>query len=68
MATLDTPAAFAGSPAIGLICRECSHRVPLTPVHVCEQCFAPLEVEYDHERRKLVTRQSIEAGPPTNWR
>jgi threonine synthase len=66
--TSIAPAAFAGSPALGLICRECGHQVPLTPVHVCDQCFAPLEVEYDYDRMRLVTREQIEAGPQTIWR
>ncbi len=72
MTTLTTPAAvpaaFAGSPAIGLVCRECGNQTPLAPVHVCVECFAPLEVEYDLERLKLVTRASIEAGPQSIWR
>ena len=38
------------------------------PVHVCERCFAPLEVAYDEERLRLVTRESIAAGPHTIWR
>ena len=62
------PAAFAGSPASGLICRECGHQTPLAPVHVCTECFAPLEVEYDEAKLRLVTRASIEAGPQTIWR
>jgi threonine synthase len=37
-------------------------------VHVCTECFAPLEVEYDEAKLKLVTRASIEAGPQTIWR
>jgi threonine synthase len=66
--TTAVPAAFAASPALGLVCRECGHRVPLTPVHVCENCFAPLEVEYDQERLRTVTRAQIEAGPQSIWR
>jgi threonine synthase len=62
------PAAFAGSPASGLVCRECGHQTPLAPVHVCTECFAPLEVEYDEAKLRLVTRASIEAGPQTIWR
>jgi threonine synthase len=62
------PAAFAASPAIGLVCRECGHRTPLAPVHVCGNCFAPLEVDYDEDRLRLVTRAQIEAGPQTIWR
>jgi len=66
--TSIAPAAFAGSPALGLVCRECGHQVPLSPVHVCDMCFAPLEVEYDFDRLNLVTREQIEAGPQTIWR
>jgi len=53
----------------GLKCRECGRYYPSTPVHVCEFCFGPLEVDYDYEViRKLISRQSIEAGPPSIWR
>jgi threonine synthase len=68
LTTLDLPAAFADSPARALVCRECQHEVPLSPVHVCEQCFAPLEVGYDLDRMRQVTRKSIEAGPHSIWR
>ena len=68
MTTLDLPAAFADSPARALVCRECRHEVPISPVHVCEQCFAPLEVGYDLDRMRQVTRKSIEAGPHSIWR
>ena len=48
---------------LGLKCKECGHRVPVTPVHVCEQCFGPYEVEYDYAAMKgKVTRESIGAG------
>src|ERR1700742_177398 len=54
----------AMSYVLGLKCKECGHRVPVTAVHVCEQCFGPYEVDYDYARMKgKVTRQSIEAGP-----
>jgi threonine synthase len=66
--TLSIPAAFADSPARALVCRECRHEVPLAAVHVCEQCFAPLEVGYDEDRLRRVTRESIAAGPQTIWR
>ena len=65
---LSRPAAFADSPAAGLVCRECGHTLELSPVHVCDRCFAPLEVAYDEDRLKLVTRESIAAGPKTIWR
>ena len=53
----------------GLKCRECGRYYPLTPAHVCEFCFGPLEVDYDYEvLRGRVTRESIAAGPPSIWR
>ena len=65
---ITRPAAFADSPASGLVCRECRTAVPLAPVHVCLECFAPLEVAYDEDRLRAVTRASIAAGPQTIWR
>jgi threonine synthase len=54
---------------LGLKCKECGHRVPATPQHVCEQCFGPYEVEYDYAAmRGKVTRESIAAGPHSLWR
>ncbi|GAC1439937.1 MAG: threonine synthase [Mycobacteriales bacterium] len=59
---------LTGSPARSLKCRECGTEVPLAPVHVCLECFAPLEVAYDEDALRLVTRESIAAGPQTIWR
>jgi threonine synthase len=56
------------SAAAGLRCRECGADYALTPAHVCELCFGPLEVSYDAERLARVTRESVEAGPATMWR
>ena len=54
---------------IGLRCRECGRRYPVEPLSICEYCFGPLEVEYDYERaRTTMTREAVEAGPPTLWR
>jgi threonine synthase len=54
---------------IGLKCKECGHRVPVAPVHVCESCFGPYEVEYDYAKMKgNVTRESIARGPKSLWR
>ena len=54
---------------LGLKCKECGHRVPVSPVHVCEQCFGPYEVEYDYAAmRGKVTRESIARGPKSLWR
>jgi threonine synthase len=53
----------------GLKCRECGRGYPAAPIHVCEFCFGPLEVDYHYDAMKgVVTRASIEAGPPSMWR
>ncbi len=55
--------------ARNLRCRECGHQYGLTPSNVCEFCFGPLEVVYDYAAIKSrISRDSIEAGPPTMWR
>lgn len=54
---------------LGLKCKECGHTAPAKPLHVCEACFGPYEVDYDYAAmRGKVTRQSIEAGPRSLWR
>ena len=41
----------------GLKCRECGRPYPADPLHVCEFCFGPLEVDYDYDSlRRVVTR------------
>ncbi len=53
----------------GLKCRECGRHYPSSPIHVCEFCFGPLEVDYDYEViASQVSRAKIEAGPPSIWR
>jgi threonine synthase len=53
----------------GLRCRECGRGYASAPLHVCEFCFGPLEVDYRYEvLRGVVTRDSIAAGPPSMWR
>ena len=49
----------------GLKCKECKKEFPAEPIHVCEYCFGPLEVDYDYEK---ITRKSILSGPPSMWR
>ncbi|HEY5640740.1 MAG TPA: threonine synthase [Dehalococcoidia bacterium] len=57
------------SVARNLRCRECGREYQLEPSNVCEFCFGPLEVVYDYGALAgVVTRESIEAGPPTMWR
>jgi len=54
---------------IGLKCRECSQKYEKAPIHVCEMCFGPLEVDYDYSViSKSISRQSIESGPLSLWR
>jgi threonine synthase len=55
--------------AKGLKCRECGRPYAAKPVHVCEYCFGPLEVDYDYlAMSREVSRQRIEEGPPSIWR
>ncbi|MGH7326352.1 MAG: threonine synthase [Candidatus Rokuibacteriota bacterium] len=53
----------------GLKCRECGRAYRAAPVHVCEFCFGPLEVDYHYDAiREVVTRDTIAAGPTSMWR
>ncbi|MEO0758214.1 MAG: threonine synthase [Cyanobacteria bacterium J06648_16] len=52
-----------------LRCKECGTTYDLGAKHVCEECFGPLEVNYDYEAiRRQVSRESIQAGPHSIWR
>ena len=53
----------------GLKCRECGRAYPADPIHVCEMCFGPLEVDYNYDVIKQnLSRESIQKGPPSLWR
>ncbi|QPJ66247.1 MAG: threonine synthase [Candidatus Nitrohelix vancouverensis] len=53
----------------GLKCKECQREFPKDPIHVCEYCFGPLEVDYDYEAiGKVISRKRIQDGPPSMWR
>ncbi len=65
---LDAPVIVADNPATHLKCRNCSATYELAAVHVCAACFAPLEIGYDEDLLRRVTRTSIEAGPQDLWR
>jgi threonine synthase len=65
--TLDAHT-FAHSAARALVCRACGARFPLAGQHACYECFGPLEVSYDLDELKKVTREQIEAGPNNIWR
>ncbi len=54
---------------LGLKCRECGKAYPAEPLHVCEFCFGPLEVDYDYEAiAARVSRETISQGPKSLWR
>ncbi|HEX2056854.1 MAG TPA: threonine synthase [Actinomycetota bacterium] len=53
----------------GLRCRECGATRPAAPQAACDDCFGPLEVDYDYEGIAAGTTPSgIESGPRTIWR
>jgi threonine synthase len=54
-----------------LECKECKAQYPLEALYVCEQCFGPLQVAYDHERLGHDVgelRRRIQGGPQNIWR
>jgi threonine synthase len=53
----------------GLKCRECGRNYPKQPLAGCEDCFAPLEVDYDYDSiARALTRQVIESREKNLWR
>src|ERR687890_1104029 len=56
-------------PVQALQCKECDSTYPLDARYVCEQCFGPLEVAYDHSGLDAAeAKRKIQAGPQTLWR
>ena len=52
-----------------LSCKECGAHYPLEALYVCEQCFGPLEVAYDHAALDPAeAKRKIQAGPAGIWR
>jgi threonine synthase len=54
-----------------LQCKECKAQYPLEALYVCESCFGPLEVAYDHSRTHDDVgelRRRIQGGPQNIWR
>jgi len=52
-----------------LSCRECGKTYALEARYVCEQCFGPLEVAYDHSGLDPAeAKRKIQAGPQGIWR
>jgi threonine synthase len=56
------------SPARALVCRGCGTEYPLAAQHACFECFGPLEVGYEPDALRAVTREQLAAGPPNLWR
>ena len=53
----------------GLACRECGRQYPKRPIAGCQECFAPLKVEYDYEAiGKVLTRDVIRSRDNSIWR
>jgi threonine synthase len=47
-----------------LSCKECGTEYPLEALYVCERCFGPLEVAYDHSALDPAeAKRKIQAGP-----
>ncbi|MFH0794233.1 MAG: pyridoxal-phosphate dependent enzyme, partial [bacterium] len=52
-----------------LRCRECHREYPVEPLHVCEFCFGPLEVNYDYEGiAKVLSKKKIASRATNMWR
>ena len=54
---------------LGLQCRECGQEYEKKPLHVCENCFGPLEIHYDYAGiKKSFSREKIAARERNLWR
>ncbi len=66
--TLNSTASFTLA-FEALKCKECGAEYEAKAIHVCEECFGPLEVKYNYEiLKQTVSRETIEAGPNSIWR
>ena len=53
----------------GLRCRECGREYPKKLIAGCEDCFGPLEVDYDYDAiARVMTRAKVESRPKNLWR
>lgn len=54
---------------VGLKCRNCGTKYPAEAISICDECFGPLEVEYDFDDiAKKTNKEKIEHGPKSIWR
>jgi len=65
--TIDAPTNSTNA-ARHLVCRGCAAQYPLAAQHACYACFGPLEIGYDLDVLKKITREQIAAGPNNIWR
>ncbi|NJK99194.1 MAG: threonine synthase [Spirulinaceae cyanobacterium SM2_1_0] len=66
---LQTPVKSPSGTFTKLVSKEGGTEYEPLPIHICEETFAPLEVAYDYDAiRRLVSRESIAAGPNSIWR
>ncbi len=66
---LQTPVKSPTGTFTKLVSKEGGTEYEPLPIHICEETFAPLEVAYDYDAiRRLVSRESIQAGPNSIWR
>jgi len=55
--------------AYELRCRECGKSYGNQPLSICDDCFSPLEVDFDLDyARGRFTREAIQSGPLNMWR
>jgi threonine synthase len=55
--------------ATKLTCRECGADYALEARYVCDRCFGPLEVAYEHDIQDVEhARRRIQGGPQNIWR
>lgn len=53
----------------GLRCRICGQTYPAEPLSICDECFGPLEVDYDYEAiRRVLRPEAMAERLPTMWR
>ncbi len=53
----------------GLKCRECGREYPIKLLAGCEDCFGPLEVDYDYDAiAGVLTRDVIASRPKSIWK
>ena len=53
----------------GLRCRECGREYPKAPTAGCEDCFAPLEIDYDYDAiARALSRETIASRDLSLWR